>query len=210
MLRRILFAAVILCFASFVHAQSTGGVKGKVRNMNGNGIGGATVTARLNGKDLKSTTASSKGDFVLSGLEPGIYNIVFDANGYSMGVKHSVEVRDKVRDLGDRLILTEDRGGFVIVNGSVFYRDGTSLEGAEVKVERVNSDGSARKISTFWTNESGEFGFRQRPAGSQKFRITASYKGKTATKEIDVDGAARYSMALTLDLVAVNQKLPIP
>lgn len=191
--------AAIFFLAPAALAQ-TGSVKGKVKDLQGDGIGGATITARLKGKDVKNTTSSSKGDFVLEGLESGNYNIVFDKRGYSSGVKYNVEVkRGKTKDLGDRLILLVDRGTQVIVNGSVYYKDGTSLAGAKVLIERINSDGSMRKIATGSTSESGEFTFRQ-PEGTAKFRITASHKGISGTKEVEVDNAAIYRLSIVLEL----------
>lgn len=181
-------------------AQSTGGVKGKVRNMNGDGIGGAAVTARKDGKDVRSVTADSKGNFRLEGLAEGTYNILFEAKGYSSGVKFGVEIEGgKVRDLGDRLILAVDRGTLVIIQGSVFHRDGTSIAGAKVQIEELRADGSKRSLGTINTSISGEFSFR-RKEGPARLRITASHRGASASKEIEVDSAAIYRVALTLNL----------
>lgn len=181
-------------------AQSTGSVKGKVKNLSGDGIGGTIVTARLSGKDVKSTTSSKNGNFVLDGLEPGTYNIVFDKRGYSASVKYNVEVTGgKTLDLGDRLYLSVDRGTQVIVNGSVYYKDGTSLAGAKVVIERINADGSTRKMGTGSTSESGEFTFRQ-AEGKATFRITVSHKGVSGSKDVEVDTAAIYRLSIILAL----------
>jgi hypothetical protein len=190
---------VILAAAS-ASSQATGGVKGKVRNMNGEGIGGAAVTARKDGKDVRSTTADSKGNFRLEGLPEGTYNIVFEAKGYASGAKFGVEIQGgKVRDLGDRLILAVDRGTLVIVQGSVFHRDGTSVAGAKVQIDELREDGSKRSLGSINTSISGEFSFR-RKEGPAKLRITASHRGASASKEINVDSAAIYRVALTLDI----------
>ena len=189
----------VYCSLLTAHAQ-TGAVKGRVKNLNGDGIAGATITARLGGKDIRTTKSSGKGDFLLDNLESGVYNIVFDARGYSAGIKYSVEIKSgKTRDLGGNLILLVDRGTQVIVNGSVYYKNGTSLAGAEVKIERINADGSVRKMTTGYTNESGEFTFRQ-PEAKAKFRITATHKGVSGTKEIEVETAAVYRLAISLDI----------
>lgn len=195
------------CLPPTANGQSTGAVKGKVKNINGDGIGNATITARLGGKDVRTTRSNNKGDFLLDGLDAGTYNIVFDARGYGAGVKYSVEIKSgKTKDLGGNLILLIDRGTQVIVNGSVYYKDGTSLAGAEVRIERINSDGSVRKMSTGYTSESGEFTFRQ-PEGKAKFRITATHKGVSATKEVEVDAAAVYRLAISLELDREKQNL---
>jgi hypothetical protein len=126
----LLFLLSAVCLLPSVYAQ--GGIKGKVRNNKGNGIGGASVSARLNGKDVKTVTADSKGNFLMEGLKAGTYNISFDADGYAMGVKFGVEIKNgSVRDLGDRLILSVDQGTLLIVKGSVFFKEGTSLDRGE-------------------------------------------------------------------------------
>ncbi len=180
-------------------AQGTGGVKGKVRNMAGQRIAGATITARRDSVDIRSVRSNNKGEFQLNGLDAGTYNFVFDAKGYSLGVKYGVDVKaNKTVDLGDRLIMQVDQGTQVIIRGSVFFKDGTSVTAAKVLVERVEADGSVRKMGTVVTNIYGEFVFK-RPEGSAKYRMTASYKDVKASKEIEVDSAAIYRLAISLD-----------
>ncbi len=192
--------AVLFLFASSTLGQTGGAVKGKVRNLRGDNIAGATVTARRDTKDIKSVKSSGDGQFVLDGLDSGTYNIVFDAKGYSSGIKYSVEVKpNQTVDLGNRLILQTDQGTQVIVRGSVFYKDGTSVPAAEVKVEKINSDGSTRKIGTIMTDIRGEFVFRQ-PEGAAKFRMTVKHKNSTVSKEVQVDSAAIYRLAISLNM----------
>jgi hypothetical protein len=195
---------VVVCVAA-AFAQSTGGVKGKVRSSRGSGIAGATVTARQKGVDVKTTTANSKGEFVLDGLESGRYNLAFDAPGYSMGIMYNVEVRkNKVSDLGDRLILSADQGTQVIVKGSVFFKEGFSVPGAKVEIESVGSGGSTKKLGSGFTSESGEFTFRQ-PQGAAKLRVTATYKGVSASKDVEVSEPAIYRLAITLDMARPSE-----
>lgn len=194
------FLLAAYCLEPTAYGQSTGGAKGKVRNLRGDSLSGATVTARLNGKDVASANTNGKGEFVITGLEPGVYNFVFDARGYATGIKYGVEVKSgKPRDLGGNLILMVDRGSKVVIQGSVFFKDGTSVTAAKVTVEKINSDGGTQKLGTGYTNVSGEFTFSQ-PEGRAKYRITASYKDSTATKEIEVDSAAIYRTAISLDI----------
>ncbi len=192
--------ALAICFVvvpASVFAQS-GGVKGKVRNQRGQGIANTTVTARQDGKDVRSVRSDNKGDFVLLGLRPGTYNIAFDAPGYSTGVKFGVRVEGKTISLGDRLILAVDPGTQVIIRGSIFFREGTSIPGAKVELYDVSS-ASPRRLGTAYTNVSGDFTFRQ-PEGASKFKIVASYKGINGEKEIVIEGAAVYRAAITLDI----------
>ena len=187
------------CLLPFAYGQ-TGGVKGRVRTMSGAGIADATITARQNGEDVRSARSDSKGSFTLDRLEPGVYSFVFDAPGYASGLKPNIEVRrNQTTNLGDNLRLMVDRGTLVIVQGSVFFKNGTSVTAAKVDVEQVGADGTTQKLSTVWTNYSGEFVFKTKE-GAKKLRFTAKYHDATASNEIDVDSAAIYRTAISLDI----------
>lgn len=193
------FAALVIFSVSAALAQNTGGVKGKVKNQKGDGLSGATITARLKGQDVKSVKTDAKGNFQMTGLESGVYNFVFERNGYASGIKYNVEIKSSVVNLGDNLVLMVDQGALVILNGSVFNQDGRSITGAKIEVERINADGSTKKIATAYTNYSGEFTLRQ-PEGSAKFRVTATFKGISGSKEVSVDSAGRYSFSINLNI----------
>ena len=199
----ILFVAVS---AGIALAQETGSVKGKVRTTKGEGIADVSITARQNSEDVRSTTSDNKGNFQLEGLKPGVYNLVFSKNGYGSGLMYNVGVqKKKTNDLGDRLILTIDQGTQVIIKGTVFDQDGRSVAGAKVEIEKVLSDGSTQKIGTSSTsyggepNARGEFTFKF-SEGVAKYRVTASVKGASASKEIEVSSAAIYRLAITLQV----------
>ena len=196
----VFFILLSAFFCAAALAQDTGGVKGRVRTTRGDGISGVTITARLNGEDVKSVTSDSDGRFEMRELKTGLYNIVFTKSGYSSGLKYDVEVKKgKTGDLGDHLILTVDQGTQVIIKGSVFDENGRSVPGVEVKIERISASGATQKIGGVYTNVSGEFTFRQ-PEGAAKFRVTASTKRATTSKEIEVSSAAIYRLALTLEV----------
>lgn len=198
MKKLILLSFVVILSAVSVFAQ-TGGIKGKVRNPKGNGIANATITARQDGKDLKSVKSDSKGNFLLDGLKNGKYNFVFEASGFGAGLLTNVEIeKGKVRDLKERLILTTDQGTLVMIRGSVFNQNGRSVTGAKIVLEKLNADGSTKKLDTIYTNVSGEFTFRQ-PEGAAKFRITASLDDSKESKELEVDQPAIYRLALTIN-----------
>jgi hypothetical protein len=196
------FAVLLLsAFCLLPFAFSQGGIKGKIKNNKGGAIAGATVTARRGGVDIKTVRSDAKGNFLMEGLSAGTYNIVFDADGYATGVKFAVQIKDgSTRDLGDRLILSVDQGTQVIIKGSVFFREGTSVTAAKVELERVNGDGSTKDLGSTYTSSSGEFTFRP-PAGTTKVRVTAKYKGVSGSKEIsDIVNAGIYRTAITLDI----------
>lgn len=196
---------IVGIIAAFIFIAATAavsfaqGVEGKVRDQKGKGIANAVITLRLDGKDIKTGKTDSKGKFRISGVKPGSYNLLVEADGYSSGLKTAVEIKDKMRDLGDNLILRVDPGTMIIINGSVFFREGTSLSGAKVEVEEVRSDGTVKKLGTYYTTIRGEFTHRMSEKTS-KIRVTAKFKGITGIKEIDVDNAAIYRTAITLDI----------
>jgi hypothetical protein len=199
----VLSSLFLILTASLAFAQSTGGIKGKVRDTKGKSISGVTITVRQKGEDLKSVKSDSKGEFVMEGLKTGMYNVVFERDGYGTGVLYNVEVRkNKTGDLGNRLVMRVDQGTLVIINGSVFNQFGGSIYGAKVEIERI-SGGSPKNVGSSYTGESGEFIFRF-PEKADRFRITATAKGISASKEIEVNGAAVYRLALTLELPVNN------
>ncbi len=199
------FAVMLLCASAFgVLAQATG-VKGKVRTNTGQGISGAVVTASKEGKEAGSARTSSDGGFELTGLDPGFYSVRVEADGYASGTLVGIEVKkNRVRNLGDRLFLSVDQGTLVILRGSVFFREGTSVTAAKVDLEKVNPDGSVQKIGSANSNVSGEFMFR-RPDGKATYRVTARYKGVSGSKEIIVENAAVYRIAIILDLASKDR-----
>lgn len=193
-----LAAFVLVLFPAESAAQS-GGIKGRVRTASGKAIPNATVTARLDGKDVRSATTDSRGSFEVRGLGPGIYNVVVEATGFSSGIRYGVEVKNSVRNIGDRLILNVDQGTLVIIRGSVFFKEGNSMQGAKVELFEVDGNGSLKRLGQAFTSFQGEFTFR-RPEGPAKLRVTASFKGVSASKDIEVETAAIYRTAITLDL----------
>ena len=198
--RIAVFSLIVMSFAAVSAFAQSGGIKGKVRNNRGGGISNASVTVRQDGKDLKTVRSDSKGNFVMQGLSSGKYNVVIDADGYGSGALFNIEVKNNnTRDLGDRLILSVDQGTQVIVKGSVFFTEGTSVTGAKVEIEEIRADGSTKKIGSGYSTVSGEFTFRM-PEGVSKLRVTAKYKGAAGTKDIEVGNAGIYRLAITLDI----------
>ena len=198
------FALIAAILAVSAAAQDTGNIKGKVRTQRGKGIAQVTITVRQNGKDLRSVTTDKDGDFRMENLRPGIYNVVFEKPGYSGGVLYDVEVRrKKTNNLGDRLVLTVDQGTLVLLEASVFNQDGYVLPGARVIVEEIGPDGKAKEVADGYSSGDGDILFRF-PEKETKYRITATYKGKSASKEVEVMSAAIYRAAISIDLSKDN------
>ncbi len=198
-----LATAFVLIFAVSTMAQS-GGIRGKVRDAQGRAIPNATVAARQEGEDIKTVRTDRKGDFRITGLRQGTYNVAVEAEGFASGVRFGVEVKNSVVNIGDRLILNPDLGNLVLVRGSVFFKEGRSVTGARVEMFEVGKDGSLKNLGSTYTNVSGDFTFRF-PEREATLRIRASYRGVSGTKDIEVDMRGIYRTAITLDLSAASR-----
>lgn len=204
----VLFVAIFAVSCGLVFAQKdTGGIKGFVRTTQNLAIPEVSVTARQNGKDIKTAITDRTGAFELNGLENGSYNIFFDKNGYNPAILYNVEIKkNKTRDLGNKLILKPDDGSLVIIRGIVFDQNGRSVRGANIEIEKKQGDGSYKQVKTTTSSygveplATGEFVFRFTHDKTADFRITASSKGVSASKEINVVNAAVYRLALTLNI----------
>jgi len=178
--------------------KSLGGIKGKVRVETGS-ASGVTVVVRRGETEVTRVETQKGGDFSVARLTPGIYGLTFRKPGLSIGTIEDVEVKaGKTRTLGDRLLLTIDEGSIAFLSGSVFSADGRSVPGAKVELARILDDGSAKKIDGRLTTETGSFKFRLSPDAA-KYRVSVKAEGAApVTKDVDIDGAAVYRVALNL------------
>ena len=194
--------ALLLLSASALSAQqdkSLGAIKGKVRVETGT-ANGVTVIVRRGQTEVSQTTTEKNGEFVVARLAPGVYGLTFRKPGLSIGTIEDVEVKaGKTRSLGDRLILTVDEGSLAFVAGSVFTADGRSVPNAKVELARILDDGSVKKIDGRITTETGSFKFRLSPEQA-KYRVSVKASGDDPpiSKDVEVDGAAIYRVALSL------------
>ena len=192
--------AVILLSAGISLGQdkTLGSIKGKVRVETGT-PGGVTVVVRRGETEVSRATTDKNGDFVVSKLTPGKYGLTFKKPGLSIGSMEDIEVKaGKTRSLGDRLILTIDEGSIAFVSGSVFNADGRSVPNAKVELSRILEDGTVKKVDGRITTETGSFKFRLSPEPG-KYRVSVKRDGaEPVTKDVEVDGAAVYRIALSL------------
>lgn len=197
---------VLLAIAwSFVPASAqdkrTGGIKGKVRVESGSPADVAVI-ARQGNREVAKVSTNGKGEFNISGLQPGRYGLTFRKPGLSVGTIEDVEVNaGKTRSLSNRLILPVDPGSLAFIRGSVFTSEGYSLSGAQVEIARVGADGKLTRVDNRVTTETGQFAFRLPPSPS-RYRVTAKASGwETSSQEVEIDDAAVYRLALTLQRI---------
>ena len=199
--KKSLFVIAILLVASSVllaQDKSLGAIKGKVRVETGTPAG-VTVVVRHGETEVTRSTTSKDGDFLVSKLKPGTYGLTFRKTGLSIGSIEDVEVKaGKTRSLGDRLVLTIDEGSIAFLSGSVFSPEGRSVPNAKVELSRILEDGTTKKIDGRITTETGSFKFRLSPDAA-KYRVSVKPEGAEAvTKDVEIDGAAVYRVALNL------------
>jgi len=195
----ILFAILMIAAAQVVaQDKSTGGFKGKVRVEVGTPAG-VTVVVRQGEREVGRVVTDKGGEFAVNRLKPGLYGVTLRKPGLSVGTIENIEVKaGKTRSLGDRLILTIDEGSIAFIRGSVFDPAGRSVPNVRVELARIEADGNVKKIDGRVTNEIGSFVFRLTP-NAAKYRVTAIAKDSDAvSKDVEVDGAAVYRVALTL------------
>jgi len=192
--------AMIVVSAGICDAQdkSLGAIKGKVRVETGTAAD-VTVVVRRGEKEVSRSTTNKNGEFLVSRLTPGIYGLTFRKPGLSIGSIEDVEVKaGKTRSLGDRLILTIDEGSIAFLSGSVFSATGRSVPNAKVELFRILEDGTTKKIDGRITTETGSFKFRLSPEAG-KYRVSVKPEGaEPVSKDVEVDGAAVYRVALSL------------
>ena len=198
--KTFLATAVMLLTVSVGYSQdkTTGAIKGKVRVESGS-PNGVTVILRQGDKELSNVTTNKNGEFSINRLTPGIYGLTFRKPGLSIGAIENVEVKaGKTRSMGDRLVLTIDEGSIAFIRGSVFNGDGRSVPNAKVELSKVLEDGSTKKIDGRITTETGSFVFRLSPE-TAKYRVTLkSDNVEPVSKDVEIDGAAVYRVALSL------------
>ena len=199
--KKSLFVIAIMLVASSVlvaQDKSLGAIKGKVRVETGTPAG-VSVVVRRGETEVTRATTNKDGDFLVSKLTPGVYGLTFRKAGLSVGTIEDVEVKaGKTRSLGDRLVLTIDEGSIAFLSGSVFSAEGRSVPNAKVELARILEDGSTKKIDGRITTETGSFKFRLSPDAA-KYRVSVKSEGaEPVTKDVEIDGAAVYRVALNL------------
>lgn len=195
----VLMILLAVVSAGVLFAQDrTGGIKGKVRVETGT-PSGVAVIVRQGEREVSRGVTDKNGDFVVSRLTPGRYGVTFRKPGLSVGTIENVEVKaGKPRSLGDHLVLSIDEGSIAFIKGSVFNQDDRSVPNVRIELAKIEGDGIPRKIDGRITNEIGSFVFRLSPEAA-KYLVTAKPNGgDPVSKEVEVDGAAVYRVALSV------------
>ena len=193
----VVLTVSLLVSAGFAQDHSTGGLKGKVRVEKGS-AGGISVVVRQGDREVTRVTTNNGGDFSVMGLAPGVYGLTFRKPGLSVATIEKVNVNAGKPTSLNNLSLAIDEGSLAFIKGSVFSDSGRSFPGARVELARILGDGSLKKIDGRVSNEEGQFSFRLSPDAG-KYLLTAKADHMlAATKDVEVDGAVVYRVALSL------------
>ncbi|MCA1619052.1 MAG: carboxypeptidase-like regulatory domain-containing protein [Acidobacteria bacterium] len=211
---KFLLATLAALFACAAHAPAgasaqkkpkkpeptTGAIVGRVRVEAGYNAGGVSVVMRGGDRQVAETSTNAKGEFAFRDVEPGTYGLTLRKSGLQVGRMEGVEVRaGKTVTLREGLYLPVDEGSIAFIRGSVFTGSGRSFNGAKVELARVESDGSLKKLDSRVSNATGSFAFRLPPERAL-YRLTAKADGmEPATADVEVEGAAIYRAALSLE-----------
>ena len=88
-----------------VEVDATGSISGVVLDDSGNPLANITVTVSTGGEDVTSSATTDDGSFVLSGLEPGSYDVTFSGTGFTDQTATDVEVAAGTdAALGDKIL----------------------------------------------------------------------------------------------------------
>lgn len=194
----IIAAVLFLSVACLAQDKTTGAIKGKVHVEQGSPSGVAVLLLQGEQEVTRAST-DKKGEFSIAHVTPGIYSLRFRKPGLTVGTIDGLEIKaGKTRALGDRLVLSVDDGSIAFLRGSVFTESGRSIPGVRVELAKIIDETSIQKLDSRVTGETGEFVFRL-PPDTAKYRVTVKADGaQLASKDVEVDSAAVYRVALTL------------
>ncbi len=190
-------AALFLLPGSVVpQDQNTATIKGKIGVEKGPPAGVAVMV--MQGEHEVAQTISDKsGNFQIKRLPPGTYSVKFRKAGFAVGTIDNVTLKARDTRTFKSLILTVDEGSIVFIRGSVFTEGGHSVPGVRVELVKVINENSILKLDSRITGETGEFVFRL-PPDPAKYRLILKADGaEPSAKDVDVESAAVYRVALT-------------
>jgi carboxypeptidase family protein len=188
---------LLFCVGATAQERNTASIKGKVKVERGSAAGVAVILIR-DDQEVSRTATDKRGEFTLARIAPGTYSVKFRKPGLSIGTVDAVLLKSGQTRTFKDLFLGIDEGSIAFIRGSVFTDIGRSVPGVRVELTRILSEDSTEKLDSRITGETGEFVFRV-PPDAAKYRLALKAQGAApASKDVEVDGAAIYRVALTL------------
>src|SRR2546430_13191642 len=88
----ILLALILPAAAAFAQGGNTGGIKGKVSVKGQGPTADVAVTVHQGEREVAHAVTDSKGEFLITGLAPGVYGITLRKTGLSVGSLEDIKV----------------------------------------------------------------------------------------------------------------------
>jgi hypothetical protein len=190
-------ALLLLSVAAAAQDKGTATIRGKVRAEQGS-AGGVSVILLQGDREVARVATDKKGEFTMARIPPGSYSLTFRKPGLAIGSIPNLDLKAGQKRVLHDLILGVDEGSIAFLRGSVFTESGRSVPGVRVELARIVAENSIQKIDARITGETGEFVFRLSPE-TAKYRVTVKAdKAEPVSKDVEIDSAAVYRVALTL------------
>jgi hypothetical protein len=206
-MKRFILISLVFVICCTVSLAQTTGVKGKVKTGKGKGLPGVSVSVFKEGLEVKQEETNEKGEFLIEGLEEGIYSFTFEKEGFNGGsLKRMQVLKGQLRNLGDNLVLRlADNSIYVILRASIFDQDGLAVRGAKVEIIKSSDN---KRITTLYTNDAGEITMRF-PDQNGTFKFTATFQNaEPVSGEVIVEGAGMYHKSLKMKIAKPEKKSP--
>jgi len=188
---------LLVAVASMAQDKGTATVKGKVKVEQGS-PSGVSVILLQDDREITRVATDKRGEFTLAHISPGLYTVTFRKPGLAVGSIPNLDLKGGQKRVLHDLVLGIDEGSIAFLRGSVFTESGRSVPGVRIELARVVAENTLQKIDARVTGETGEFVFRLSPE-TAKYRVTVKADGlQPVSKDVEVDSAAVYRVALTV------------
>lgn len=181
----------------------SGTVTGIVTNTNGDPLEGAVV--KIMDSDytpLSHVITSSDGSYIFSPFPPGNnYHIFASVTGYSLATIEPFSLLSN-QTVVKNIVATEDETLLKsFIAGDIFDLSGNPISGAVVELYSIDSEGNEILEGLAFTNEYGQYVFREIEIGEYEVRISAlGYTSETHAVSITKDS----SIAKVVDSLSVD------
>jgi protocatechuate 3,4-dioxygenase beta subunit len=159
-------------------------IRGRVRDLEGHGLEGASVRARLRRpgeRRLGEATSEADGEFVVAGLEAGPYWLTAELSGYAAAHANA-------QPGGDPVDLAMELGGEIA--GQVVGAPGQPAEDATISAES-EAEGEVFSASGLADEGEGRFVLRDLRAGRYVVQARAAGKGEATVSGVRVVAGTR-------------------
>jgi hypothetical protein len=188
---------LLISVAGLAQDKGTASIKGKVRVEKGSPIG-VSVVLLQGDREVTRVATDKKGEFTIAHITPGLYTVTFRKPGLAVNSIANLDLKSGQKRLLHDLVLGIDEGSIAFLRGSVFTESGRSVSGVRVELARIVAENSLQKIDSRITGETGEFVFRVSPE-TARYRVTVKAdKAEPVSKDVEVDSAVVYRVALIL------------